>query len=59
MLKFSGFADLTSCLQKYETYCIKGPSPKALQQVTSEMFSKVCAMKKSPCIQRDRGNKAL
>ena len=59
MLKFSGFADLTSCLQEYETYYIKGLSPKARQQVTSEMFSKVCAMKKSPYIKRVRGSKAL
>ena len=59
MLKFSGFADLTSCLQKYETYYIKELSQKARQQVTSEMFSKVCAMKKSQCIEHVRGSKAL
>ena len=59
MLKFSGFADLTSCLRMYETYYIKGFSPKAQQQVTSEMFNKLRAKKKSPCVEHVRGSKAL
>ena len=59
MLKFSGFADLTSCLQTYETYYIKGHSPKAQEQVTSEMLNNVCATKKTPYTEHVRGRTIL
>ena len=58
MLKFSGFADLTSCLQMYKPYYIGRLAPKARQLVTSKMFSKLCATEESPCIKRVRGGRA-
>ena len=59
MLKFSGFADLTSCLRMYEAYYIKGFPHKHSSRFTSEMFNKLRAKKKSPCVEHVRGSKAL
>ena len=47
MLKFSGFADLTSCLQMYETYCIKELAPKHNNKSRQRRLAS-CAPRRNP-----------
>ena len=50
MLKFSGFADLTSCLQRYEPYCIKGSLLESTSTQDIKDAYKVACHKKPPWI---------
>ena len=47
MLKFSGFADLTSCLQMYETYYTKGLSPEHSNRLHSRCLAS-CVLGRHP-----------
>ena len=47
MLKFSGFADLTSCLHLCETYCIKGLTPKHNNKLRQQRLAS-CVPRRNP-----------